>query len=231
MLKRVATVRTNFKVEDFIKSLIKAWYQIYKVPPVKAQIAVIYAQWGLETGLGTFCWNNNIGNVKAHDIPGVVVEYCALSGVWEIINGRRITLKPEDPGAWFRSFPTLDLGVASHLDLLRNKRYKIAWSAVEQGNPILFARLLKQQGYYTAPEADYSRAMQYYFMKFVKSNMFERVIDSFDGDFYRIEFPIDYTPLKFNVIEDVVEKPKTHERVSNKISSLINRIKNIFTRE
>lgn len=227
MLKRVPTVRTNFKVEDFIKSLVKAWYQSYKVVPTKAQIAVIYSQWGLETGLGAFCWNNNIGNVKAVDVPGVVVEYCALNGVWEIINGKRITLKPEDPGAWFRSFPTLDLGVASHMDILRNKRYKIAWAAVEQGNPALFAHLLRQQGYYTAPEADYMRAMQYYFLKFMNSNMFERVIDSFDGDFYRIDFPTDYTPLQFNVINDTFEKPKvsaTSARVS-----LLDRIKNIFT--
>lgn len=228
MLTRVPTVRTNFQVEDFIKSLAKAWYQQYNVIPAKNQLAVIYAQWGLETGLGTFCWNNNIGNVKAVDIPGTVIEYCALNGVWEIVNGKRITLSPEDPGAWFRSFPTLDLGVASHMDLLRNHRYKTAWTAVEAGDPAQFAHLLKQQGYYTAPEADYMRAMQYYYSKFMTGNIYEQVMASLVSYFEQIEFPQNYTPITFPVIEDAVNKADAIAIAPSRISLLINKIKNIF---
>ena len=222
MLVRVATVRTSFKIEDFIDSLIKAWYEQYGSNPIKSQIAVIYAQWGLETGLGAFCWNNNIGNIKAFDVPGTTVEYCALNGVWEIINGKRIVLSSEDPGAWFRSFRTLDLGVAHHIDLLRNRRYKTAWLAVEQGNPAQFAHLLKQQGYYTAPEADYIKAMQYYFNKFMNDTIFERVINALN-----INFPSDYKPVNisiFDTITDTVVKPDHPTFTTN----IFNKIRNIL---
>jgi hypothetical protein len=231
MLVRVPTVRITFKVQDFINSLIKSWYQLYNILPNKSQIAVLYAQWGLETGLGTFCWNNNIGNMKAADVPGVRVEYCALNGVWEIVNGKRIVLSPENPGAWFRSFPTLDVGVIAHINLLRNQRYKASWIAVEQGDPAKFAHLLKQQGYYTAPEADYIKAMQYYFTRFMNDNMFENIISNFAG----VDFPPDYKPVNisvFNVIDDTVEKPTntiiTVPASVNRFSSVLDKIKNIF---
>ena len=173
MLVRVPTVRTNFAKIDFVKSLIKAWYRIYNNAPTKVQMGVIFAQWALETGSGTYCWNNNVGNVKAVDSTTETIEYCALNGVWEIVNGKKVTLSPENPGAWFRSFRSLDDGVAFHTNLLRNRRYRTAWVAVEQGDPALFAKLLKQQGYYTAPEADYVRAMQYHFLRFMIDTTFE----------------------------------------------------------
>lgn len=176
MLKKVPTVRTSFSKQEFVESLIRAWKTDYNVLPLKKQISIIYAQWSIETGQGTFCWNNNIGNSKAVDVPGQVIEYCALTGVWEIINGKKVILKPEDPGAWFRSFPTLDEGIRHHFDLLRNKRYKIAWAEVEAGNPAAFSKKLKQQGYYTASEADYTKAVTAYSNAFMSSTLFEQAI-------------------------------------------------------
>lgn len=176
MLKKVETVRTSFSKLDFVEALIKAWHSDYQTLPLKSQIAIIFAQWSIETGQGTFCWNNNIGNSKAVDVPGQVIEYCALNGVWEIVNGKKVILKPEDPGAWFRAFPTLDTGVRHHFDLLRNKRYKIAWAEIEAGNPAGFSKKLKQQGYYTAPEKDYTLAVTAYSRAFASSSLFEQAV-------------------------------------------------------
>lgn len=209
MLIRVPTVRTNFSKVDFVKSLIKAWGRTYNVAPTKMQIAVIFAQWALETGSGTYCWNNNVGNVKAVDSPNATIEYCALNGVWEIVNGKKVILSPENPGAWFRSFKTLDEGVEFHMALLRNRRYKIAWSAVEQGDPALFAKLLKQQGYYTAPEADYVRAMNYHFLRFMTDTLFENALQQVATEIYPIPAPPEYKPVDIithTVQEDIVEK-------------------------
>lgn len=177
MLKRVPTVRTNFSSPDFVKCLVEVWREQYKQIPQKKQIAVMWAQWALETGQGGSCWNFNIGNVKAKDNPNETIEYCALVGVWEIVNGKKIILTQEDPGSWFRSFPTLKDGVNFHLNFLRNKRYKIAWSAVEAGDPALFSKLLRQQGYYTASEEHYTKAVVAYYNKFFQNKWFEQAVE------------------------------------------------------
>jgi hypothetical protein len=236
MLVRVPTVRTNFSKVDFVKSLIKAWYRNYNVPPTKPQIGVIFAQWALETGSGTYCWNNNVGNVKAVDSPNATIEYCALHGVWEIVNGKKVILSPEHPGAWFRSFRTLDEGVEFHMGLLRNRRYKIAWTAVEQGDPALFAKLLKQQGYYTAPEADYVRAMQYHFLRFMRDGLYETAMQQAAMEMYPVPTPIEYKPVDLithPVQEDVVERKEPSEVVTTTrkptiLETVTSKLKNVM---
>lgn len=177
----VPTVKTNFTIADFVKSLVIVWQQMYGELPQKKQLAVIYAQWSIETGQGKSCWNNNIGNVKyipSKNKSDSDIQYMMLKNVWEIINGKKVIFQPPHQATWFRSFPTLIDGVTFHLDFLKNKRYKKAWSAIEAGNPGNFAHLLKVANYYTAPEADYVRAVTLYFNKFMKDDVFEKVIES-----------------------------------------------------
>jgi len=175
MLKRVPTVKTNFDRYEFTSSMIKAWREIYGQLPDKKSIAVIYAQWSGETGQGMSCWNFNIGNVKAADVNGSIIEYCVLNNVWEIIGGKKVILPPENPGSWFRSFPTLDDGVRHHFSFLRSK-YKIAWSAVEAGDPVEFSKKLREKGYYTASLESYVKSMNWFFDQFMKSNYFEEFL-------------------------------------------------------
>lgn len=176
MLIKVPTVRTTCTDAELCEALILAWQSIYNVLPQKKSIAVIISQHNVETGSGISCWNWNLGNEKAADVAGQNVEYCALTGVWEIINGKKVILPPENPGSWFRSFKTLKEGVAFHIDFLKNHRYKNAWTAIEQGDPAGFAHLLKMAKYYTAPEADYVKLMLVFFNKFMKDQTFESVI-------------------------------------------------------
>lgn len=180
MLKVVPTVRTKFSTQDLTKSLIESWHDSYNELPKKEQIGVIFSQWALETGLGNSCWNFNLGNVKAVDDPNSIIEYCMLSNVWEIINGQKVIFQPPHPATWFRAFPTLKDGVMFHLDFLKNHRYKSSWSAIEAGDPAQFAHLLKMQHYYTAPEADYVKAMNIYFKKFMADPTFEQVIAQYN---------------------------------------------------
>ena len=182
MLKLVDTIQTNFSQKELIKTLIETWFNIYNKLPDKENIAIIFSQWSLETGQGKFCWNYNIGNVKAFDRANEVIEYCSLKGVWEIVNGKRIELSVNDPGSWFRSFATLKKGVDFHLDFLMNKRYKNAWGAIVDGDPVDFSRKLRVQGYYTAPEAHYTKALVGYFNVFMKSRNFELAIQEVIND-------------------------------------------------
>lgn len=171
----VPTIQTKYTQQQLTKAFIEAWFILYGEAPKKSSIGVLWAQNALETGQTTFMWNNNVGNVKyvanASDTPAM--EYCQLKNVWEMINGKKVTFQPPHPATWFRSFKTLTSGVAFHFDLLKNKRYKNAWTAVVAGDPADFSKKLRAQGYYTASEADYTRAVVGYFNSFMKSSSFE----------------------------------------------------------
>lgn len=176
----VPTVRTKYTLNELIGGLVEGWKQAFGEFPKKESIGVLYAQNALETGGTVSMWNNNIGNVKfvpsknPDDDNGK--EYMMLANVWEIVNGKKVIFQPPHPATWFRAFPTLGEGVSHHLGFLRNKRYKTAWTAVEAGDPAAFAHLLRVAGYYTAPEADYTKLMNSYFKKFMKEKTFEEVM-------------------------------------------------------
>jgi flagellar protein FlgJ len=180
--KLVPTVKTTYNLNQLIKGLVEGWFKKFGSLPKRESIGVLYAQNALETGGTIAMWNNNIGNVKfqASKNPEADngIEYMMLSNVWEIINGKKVIFQPPHPATWFRSFPTLGDGVAHHLDFLRNHRYQKAWTAVEAGSPAQFAHLLKVAGYYTAPEADYTNAMNIYFKRFMKDPTFDAVVAS-----------------------------------------------------
>jgi len=211
MLKRVETVRTNFIIKDFIKSMVLVWKDMYGSFPSKKSLAVLFAQWSLETGQGASCWNNNLGNIKAKDTEGEVIEYCVLKGVWEIVNGKKIILPPEDPGSWFRSFPTLTEGVKFHFNFLKNKRYKAAWVAVEEGDYKKFASLLRKQGYYTASEEDYAKGMSGYYNNFMNGKTFDTVIAELNQPITPVlpVEPVPTAPEPISPIVDPFELPET----------------------
>jgi hypothetical protein len=173
----VPTVRTTYTQAQMIEGFIRGWIKQFGEIPSKTSVGVLYAQDALETGSTTSMWNNNIGNVKYKPTAGDEGwTYMMLANVWEIINGSKVYFQPPNPATWFRAFPSLADGVAFHLDFLRNHRYKNAWSAVESGNPAAFAHLLKIAGYYTAPEADYVKLMNYYFNKYMNDYTYEQVV-------------------------------------------------------
>lgn len=182
MLVRVETVKTPCTKDELIRGFIEGWQKLSNTTPSKKSIAVLYAQNALETGGTVSMYNYNLGNIKVKDNPNETIEYCALVGVWEIVNGKKVTLSKEDPGSWFRSFRTLADGVKFYFAFLKNNRYKTAWTAVEAGNPSNFAHLLKVAGYYTASEADYAKIMVYYFNKFMADTVYEKALAAIEAD-------------------------------------------------
>jgi hypothetical protein len=178
----VPTTRTSYTTAQLIAGYVAGWKQQFGELPSKEAIGVLYAQNTLETGGTTSMWNNNLGNVKfvASSNPdndnGKL--YMMLANVWEIVNGQKVIFQPPSPATWFRAFATLADGVAFELDFLKNHRYSKAWSAVEAGNPAAFAHLLKLAGYYTAPEADYVKLMNFYFGKYMKTTAYEDAVNA-----------------------------------------------------
>jgi len=181
----VPAKRTPHTAPEMIKGFVEGWFKQFGTMPKKESIGVLYAQNALETGGTASMWNENIGNVKfvPSKDPNLDTgkEYMMLSNVWEIIGGKKVIFNPPDPATWFRSFPTLSEGIADHLNFLKNKRYKTAWTAVEAGNPAAFAHLLKVGMYYTAPEADYIKLMNYYFNKYMADTTFEKTVKSLNS--------------------------------------------------
>lgn len=178
----VPTVKTSYTVQQMISGFVQGWIKQFNVVPAKASIGVLWSQNSLETGGTTSCWNNNLGNVKF--VPSKNpdddnnIQYMMLANVWEIIGGKKVIFQPPNPATWFRAFATLADGVAFDLDFLKNHRYAAAWAAVEAGSPAQFAHLLKVAGYYTAPEVDYTNAMNSYFKKFMADPTFDQVVAS-----------------------------------------------------
>jgi hypothetical protein len=197
-----ARVRTSFTTDDYARALFYGWRDVFGEFPTKAQCAVLFAQWALETGKGHFCWNNNLGNVK--EIPNDGLPYFALPGTWEIEAGKRVVLDVKDPGSWFTAFPTLADGMAHHLRFLSTKRYAPAWPAVLEGDPYMFAANLKARGYYTAPLADYAAGMKRLFAEFMRDDAYELARASSlvghgpEKEAANVPPPVDFEPRRYD---------------------------------
>lgn len=182
----VPTTRTSYTVPQMIEAFIRAWYHEFNEMPKKEAIGVIWSQTAIETGATTSMWNNNIGNVKysPNKDPNADtgVKYMMLANVWEIIKGKKIIFQPPDPATWFRAFDTLEEGIRFQLNFLKNKRYKSSWKAVEAGDPVQFAHLLKVAKYYTAPEDEYAKGMRFHFNKFMKDKTFETIVEKLNQE-------------------------------------------------
>jgi hypothetical protein len=173
-MPQVKTVKTTYTVSQLMESMTKVWIEVFGEYPKKESICIILAQNYVETGGKSF-WNNNPGNTKfMSNNPNQ--DWMVLKGTWEIINGKKVILSENDPGSRFLSFATLDEGIKHHLLQLSKGKFKSAWSAVINGDPYEFARLLKVARYYTAPEKDYAKNMKFFFDKFMKDSTFEKVV-------------------------------------------------------
>jgi hypothetical protein len=194
--KLVPTVRTSYTEGQLIEGFVAGWQQQFNEIPSKQSIGVLYAQDALETGTTIDMWNNNIGNVKyvasANPAADTGIEYMMLANVWEMVNGQKVVYQPPSPVTWFRAFDTLASGIAFQLDFLKNHRYKAAWAAVLSGDPAGFAHLLKVAGYYSAPEADYVKLMNYYFNKYMATNYYELAAAKLQPA--PVSFTVDPTP-------------------------------------
>lgn len=176
MLNLVPTIRTSYTKKELCKAFILAWQNLFSETPSKKSLAVLFSQIGIETGNTNYCFNSNLGNIKAHDYPNQIIDYMALNNVWEIINGKKVMIPASNPGSWFRSFPDLQSGVSFYIQFLKNNRYRSAWPAVLSGDVAQFAHQLKINGYYTAPEKDYVNGMNRFFTPFLNSTDYEQAL-------------------------------------------------------
>lgn len=207
----VKTTGTRITLDAFTAAVVRAWRLREGSLPSMASVGVLWAQYALETGGGSHCYNDNLGNVK--HVRGDGFDYCELQGVWEGMTpsalaaaqagplGHLVRLDPSldhqgavgpgrvsavfdppHPATWFRSYPSLTVAMTEHLDLLEKRRYAGAWPAVVAGDVPLFAKKLKERGYYTSSEASYARGMQGWYDRYVASGAYPRALSAIEAE-------------------------------------------------
>jgi hypothetical protein len=180
-MSQVPIQRTPIAMVDFARGLMKAWRAELGELPTKQSAGVLWAQYMIETG-GAATWCHNLGNVKVTQTQvDAGVDWFDLPGTWEIVNGKRVVLPEGDPGRRFRAYASLDDAMVEHLRFLRNRRYKPAWPAVEAGDVMGFARMLKAAGYFTASAEDYGGGMMWHYRRWMGSAVYENVRDEIDA--------------------------------------------------
>lgn len=150
-------------------------------------LALLLAQWALETARGASMWCNNLGNVKA--TPKWVQQgngFCYIAGAgesnltaaqiaYELANAKPRTDGVEgpdavcgsssclfyasNPQARFRSYADLLLGAVGWLSFMRGN-YFTALAVGWSGDVTGYSRALRQRGYYTVSEAHYTRHLR-----------------------------------------------------------------------
>jgi hypothetical protein len=181
-------VKTPVAPNELFVEMVQAWRELFGVTPRRESVVLLIAHWGLETGNGRSMWCYNLGNVKAQ--PGGPHDYCFYACNELLGTPRARSLQASDPEhakvtsdrpdgkSWiwfypkhpyscFRAYPNLHAGVVAHLQLI-NKRFSTSWPAVIAGDPNLFCHMLKQQGYYTADEAAYTKGVVGAFNNYTK---------------------------------------------------------------
>lgn len=103
--------------------------QGYDAATARRLAVALVAQWARETGWGRAEWNHSVGNIKATGWQG---DYHRLSD-----------------GQYYRSYPTLDEGVADAIRLHQSSRYRAAWDhLVSTGDPVGWYDRIMRAGYH-----------------------------------------------------------------------------------
>jgi hypothetical protein len=203
--QQVPVVRTAITADDYVRAGVRAGVALGMGILPEPALGVLYAQYMIETG-GTNCFGWNIGNVKK--VPGDGFDFHCLNGVWEgvssaeaarlIASGEAVAdpsqnhakavgfgrvsviFKPPHPQTRFRAYPSLDVAMEHHLDLLAKKRFSSCWPSVLAGDVDGFAHALKAKGYFTADASAYANGMRPAFSRLVSSNAYEDLVATMD---------------------------------------------------
>jgi Mannosyl-glycoprotein endo-beta-N-acetylglucosaminidase len=145
----VAPRTTKLSGSEAKAALTQAWRNVYGEEPNEKTSQILLAQWSLETGRGKAMMNYNFGGIKGAGPSGLTARY----GTHEVENGKTVAITDG-----FRAYESPEEGATDYVRLL-SKRYGSALDAARAGDPQGFVRGLKKNGYFTAPEAQYSAAI------------------------------------------------------------------------
>lgn len=129
-----------------------AWAVQLGAQPSPVSLAILCAQVALETGNGRACFNHNLGNFKSYGGRN-----------WMMLPTTEYVLgQPIKQRCSFAAFDSLLDGANEYLRQMWS-HWTHAWRWLLAGDPEQFAQGLKEQGYYTAPVAQYAAGVRRWF--------------------------------------------------------------------
>lgn len=161
---------TVITIPEVVNSLLVLWEKTGK-NPTRQSVMLKMAHIHLETGLKS-CHCNNLGNIKSHPQDGyaytmfscgeeVILETAKQMNLVDpshviiksqyVRNGKQmasIWITPPHEWSKFAAFETLDEGVMSQFKYLL--RHSNALDALMTGDPLMYARALQKEQYFTA---------------------------------------------------------------------------------
>ena len=147
---------TKLTKQEALSALYAGWCAQFGEPPKNEDsLRVLMSQWALETGWGKAMHNFNFGNVKSRAGDGY--DYCMFR-CYEVVGGKTVWYDPPSPVTRFRAFRTAIDGAKDYIKIL-NKRFTLSWPSVLSGSPAAFSHALRQQGYHTADETQYTATL------------------------------------------------------------------------
>lgn len=186
MLATYVSPRLSPLMFDHAREALAAALRDGERKPSDDVLALALAKCALETGRFQKIWNFNYGNIKAGaTYRGMFTcillnEVIKVGGVdrvvWfapdgELVGGPTSKLKGAPlpvpnghPQTRMRVHANHFDGAFEYVDFLRKR--PAMWSALQLGEPIAFVSALKRGGYFTAPEAAYSKAVASLFREF-----------------------------------------------------------------
>lgn len=184
MGKLVPTVSTVLSEPEAVYWMKEAWKTLLGEYPKLNQLALLRAQWGLETGHGVHSRCNNMANIKKHFKPDDGHDWCQYD-CSEVLNGKEIWFKPPHPQTNFRAYSSPWEGFLDYVKFLSQRtRYKDAWKALLTGDVAAYNKELKKAGFYTAGEEHYLKLLTSISNKFKKNytklNEWKPVMDESD---------------------------------------------------
>lgn len=130
--------------------LAEAWKAVTGETANDRTLAVLWAQWALETGRGTAMLDNNFAGLKGRGPRGD----SAVRWTWERSSGGVERLRRR-----FRAYGSPLEGARDYVVVLRD-RFSEAFAAARAGDASNFARALARAGYHTADASEYERALR-----------------------------------------------------------------------
>ncbi len=155
---------TPSTAKEIATALVRAWRALWNETPPRQATLVLLAHGAFETGWWKAIHCYNLGHAKSVSGDGHCYTHFACS---EVVSGKVVRFQPPPPATRFRGFRTLAEGALDYLTLLR-KRFSKAWPYVLAGDPVGFAKALKEQGYYTDTLSHYTAQVVAIFRKLDK---------------------------------------------------------------
>ena len=142
--------RTPLSPRDAAAELAGAWQDVLGEPAPAGGVAVLWAQWALETGRGASMVGHNFGGLKGHAPDGGSTVQWTHEG--HGVGRRRIRDR-------FRAYDSARAGARDYVRTLA-QRYPDALAQARQGNAAGFVDALARRHYFTADPAVYRHAVQ-----------------------------------------------------------------------